>query len=78
MWGAWSAEQTKGQFAKFVVFWLYLLVCLVVLVALHSWIGVSGSRLIIAIFAVGGVMWYVFRPLFRRVSPSTSNQAELE
>lgn len=76
MWEAWSAEQTKGQFAKFAVFWIYLLVCLVVLVALDSWVGISGSKLILAIFAVGGVTWYVFRPLFRHVSPSTDNQAK--
>lgn len=76
MWEAWSAEQTKGQFAKFAAFWLYLLVCLVALVALDSWVGISGPGLTLAIFAVGGVVWYVFRPLFRRVSPSTNDQAK--
>lgn len=71
MWDAWSAANTKGYFPKYIAFFVYLISCLVAVVALNRLFGLAGPGLIVAfLLAAGGLLWFAFLPLFKRLHAS--------
>lgn len=74
MWDAWTAANTKGHFPKYIALLVYLVICLVVLFGLNGLFGLAGAELLVPfVIIAGGLLWFGFLPVFRRLSASPRN-----